>query len=206
MSNKTYKTEPTWFDNFAAFWIIDKETKEHIALALGTTRDKAAINCATIVRSLEMQSPPPEGNTPASEQGEGNYWYNDTEFPGQKVRMDGIREFIIDSNFGLSEKQLFDLLKGIGYWHLHRIAASQSPPSLPEAEKANELVEALEFTKGQVQDMDKWNQEAKKELADIKSYIANLRGEALKDHSENTALLVFVQKLEESFTWIKNVK
>jgi hypothetical protein len=52
---------------------------------------------------------------------DGSYWYTDTEFPGMKIRLNGIREFIIDSDFNLSKIQLEKLLKGIGYWCLHQI-------------------------------------------------------------------------------------
>jgi hypothetical protein len=57
---------------------------------------------------------------------DGSYWYTDTEFPGMKIRLNGIREFIIDSDFKLSKIQLEKLLKGIGYWCLHQINNQQS--------------------------------------------------------------------------------
>lgn len=59
----------------------------------------------------------------------GTYWYKDDEFPNQKVRMDGIREFIMDSGFKLSGEDITNLLKGIGYWHLKRLAATAPPVS-----------------------------------------------------------------------------
>lgn len=47
---------------------------------------------------------------------------------------------------------------------------------------------------------------ADKEIVAIKKYIAEKRKEALRDHGNNTALLVFIQKLEEAFTWVREVK
>jgi len=48
----------------------------------------------------------------------GKHWYTDTEFPEKKVRMDGIREYIIDANLNISAEHIDVLLNGIGYWFL----------------------------------------------------------------------------------------
>lgn len=50
------------------------------------------------------------------------------------------------------------------------------------------------------------NAELIKENDGIKKYISIKRAEALKDSGTNTGLLVFIQKLEEAFTWVNNYK
>lgn len=59
------------------------------------------------------------------------------------------------------------------------------------------------------EDMEAVNNVAKKFREDnesIKSYIAKMRSEALSKSGTNTELLVFIQRLEEAFTWIRNIK
>ncbi len=46
------------------------------------------------------------------------------------------------------------------------------------------------------------NKEIEDENNSIKKYISLCRSEALKNSGENTGLLIFIQKLEESFTWL----
>jgi hypothetical protein len=85
-------------------------------------------------------TPPSPAIPVASEKGagKGNMFYTDTEFPGLKVRMDGIREFL--SDLGYKDKELDKLLKGIGYWFCHRYTAmSAASPSYKEVEEVERL-------------------------------------------------------------------
>lgn len=63
--------------------------------------------------------------------------YTDTEFPGLKVKMDGIKEFLTYS--GYRDKELDSLLKGIGYWFCHRYTSMTATPT-----KADEFETELE--------------------------------------------------------------
>jgi hypothetical protein len=61
---------------------------------------------------------------------ETKYEYTDTEFPDHKVRMDGIREFLVD--YGIAEDKINGLLNGIGYWHCKQIAIKDSLKSFKQ--------------------------------------------------------------------------
>lgn len=45
----------------------------------------------------------------------------------------------------------------------------------------------------------------KKDLSQTKDYITQMKKEALEKHGKNFELLVFIQRLEEAFTWIKSI-
>jgi hypothetical protein len=46
------------------------------------------------------------------------------------------------------------------------------------------------------------NNRLEKENKQIKKYIADCRSDAIKNSGTNSGLLIFIQKLEEAFTWI----
>lgn len=48
------------------------------------------------------------------------------------------------------------------------------------------------------------NNRLEKENKKIKKYIADCRTDALKNSGTNSGLLIFIQKLEEAFTWLNN--
>jgi len=45
-----------------------------------------------------------------------------------------------------------------------------------------------------------------KEIKEIKAYINKMRHDALKSHGENFGVLMFIQRLEEAFTWVRKTK
>lgn len=69
----------------------------------------------------------------------------------------------------------------------------------------NKILGAMdEYAKQETAPFKKETKTANKEVSEIKAYISKARTEVLKNHGDNFALLQFIQKLEESFTWVRN--